>query len=334
MTLENWEDIKEEFKQGSLIVGNGFSIGINDKFAYESLQEEAKKESLSENLCNLAEELRTGTNFELLLRQLYTTKIVNEKLDLDTEGKVECNYAELRSALITTIKAIHCEHSDVDCELRKRIDFLKHFNTVFSLSYDLLVYWIINLNNRIADNNEDKAQKTIKDCFDREVFSYDDWEKYRKPYLKEEDRTLVFYPHGALHLLQTEDGSVKKIVTGESRLLEAIEQHWQNNVPLFVSEGDSEEKSRSILGNRYLQTIYHQIFPNSLKKGKQVIFGWEMSEFDEHLIKIIISAKPRKIAIGIHIGNETLKPKMENKLRPLVINDTCLKFFSIDQSFC
>ena len=55
-----------------------------------------------------------------------------------------------------------------------------------------------------------------------------------------------------------------------------------------------------------------------------------MSEFDEHLIKIIISAKPRKIAIGIHIGNETLKPKMENKLRPLVINDTCLKFFSID----
>ncbi len=37
MTLENWEDIKEEFKQGSLIVGNGFSIGINDKFAYESL---------------------------------------------------------------------------------------------------------------------------------------------------------------------------------------------------------------------------------------------------------------------------------------------------------
>lgn len=65
-----------------------------------------------------------------------------------------------------------------------------------------------------------------------------------------------------------------------------------------------------------------------------MIFGWEMSEFDEHLIKIIISAKPKKIAIGIHIGNETLKPKMENKLRPLVINDTCLKFFSIDQSFC
>ena len=64
----------------------------------------------------------------------------------------------MRTALIDTIKEIDCEYSAVEDDLKTRIAFLKQFNTVFSLSYDLLVYWIINLNNRIEDDLFENAK--------------------------------------------------------------------------------------------------------------------------------------------------------------------------------
>ena len=308
MTLENWVDIKDEFQQATLILGNGFSIGIYDKFKYDSLWDEAKKEPtcgetrkyLTKDLCSLANKLETGTNFELLLRQLYTAKIVNEKFTLETK-KIEKNYVDLRAALINTIKEIHCEHSEVEDDLNKRIDFLKQFKTVFSLSYDLLVYWIINLNNR-----KEKAEQTIKDCFDKKFFCYN-WEKYSVSFSNETTpRTLVFFPHGALHLLQTANGVVEKIKSEPlNDLLKTIEDAWLNDEdtkhPLFVAEGDYNEKLRAIQSNVYLNTVYEQILPKSINDNhKLVIFGWKMTDLDKHLIKKITSSKPKEIAIGIH----------------------------------
>ena len=344
MTLENWVDIKDEFQQATLILGNGFSIGIYDKFKYDSLWDEAKKEPncgetrkyLTKDLCSLADKLETGTNFELLLRQLYTAKIVNEKFELETK-KIEKNYVALRTALIDTIKEIHCEHSEVIDDLSKRIDFLKQFKTVFSLSYDLLVYWIINLNNR-----KEQAEQTIKDCFDKECFCYDDWKKYREPYTNQKTRTLVFYPHGALHLLQTANGVVKKIKSERSpTLLQSIEDAWLDDEdkkhPLFVAEGDHNEKLRAIQSNVYLNTVYEQILPKSINDDhKLVIFGWAMSDLDKHLIKKITSSKPKEIAIGIHhqIENKEgeIKRIKEHFWKPEK-EEANIKFFEIGKNF-
>ena len=354
MTLYEWNNIKKDFQQATLILGNGFSIGIYEKFLYNSLWEEAKKqppcdktrEPLTEELCSLAEELNTGTNFELLLRQLYTAKVVNEKLKLDAEHIVECNYDKLRNALIETIQEIHCEHNEAKCELSKRIDFLKQFNTVFSLSYDLLVYWIINLNNQIEEILFEKAkpeyyhkQKTLKDCWDKDGFNYDDWAKYREPFPNEKNRTLVFFPHGALHLVQTENGVVEKIKsTKDSDLLSIIERVWLNDSdkkhPLFVAEGNQHEKLRAIQSNTYLNTVYQQILPSSIKDNKLVIFGWAMSDVDEHLIQKITSSKPTEIAIGIHhLCDKEECNRISSQLRNLNLNNCALKFFEIDNDF-
>ena len=354
MALGKWEHIKDEFQQSTLILGNGFSIGIYDKFKYDSLWDEAKKkptcgkkrEPLTEELCSVATQLGTGTNFELLLRQLYTAKIVNEELGLDTEGKVKDNYANLRTALIDTIKEIHCEHSDIKDDLIKRIDFLKQFNTVFSLSYDLLVYWIINLNNQIEEIRFEKAkpeyyhrQKTLKDCWDKDGFNYDDWAKYRERFTNENNRTLVFFPHGALHLVQTENGVVEKIKQNKhSDLLDEITKTWLNDSdkkhPLFVAEGTSDKKMFSIEKNAYLHTVYHQALPKSIKNGNLVIFGWAMSDFDKHLISKITSSEPNEIAIGIHhlCDNEEEEcNRISSQLGNL--NNGALKFFEIDKHF-
>lgn len=356
MKLGKWEDIKDEFKQATLILGNGFSIGIYEKFKYDSLWNEAKnepacgetREPLSKELCSLAEELNTGTNFELLLRQLYTAKVVNEKLKLDAEHIVECNYDKLRNALIETIQEIHCEHNEAKCELIKRIDFLKQFNTVFSLSYDLLVYWIINLNNQIEEILFEKAkpeyyhkQRTLKDCWDKDGFNYDDWAKYREPFTYEKNRTLVFFPHGALHLVQTENGVVEKIKsTKDSDLLSRIEEVWRNDSdkkhPLFVAEGNQYEKLRAIQSNAYLHTVYHQILPSSIKGKKLVIFGWAMSDFDKHLINKITSSEPTKIAIGIHhtvCNKEDECKRINSQLTSLKLKEGAIKFFEIGENF-
>ena len=361
MTLENWVDIKDEFQQATLILGNGFSIGIYDKFKYDSLWDEAKKEPtcgetreyLTEDLCSLAAKLNTGTNFELLLRQLYTAKIVNEKFELETE-KIEKNYAALSTALINTIKEIHCEYSAVEDDLKTRIAFLKQFNTVFSLSYDLLVYWMINLNNRIEDDLFKNAkpehydmQKTLKDCWDENGFSYDKWEVYRDCYTnpKENSRTLVFFPHGALHLVQTENGVVKKVTRNEdSCLLTQITNTWLNNKkkrhPLFVAEGDHNEKLRAIQSNAYLNTVYQQILPKSINDyHKLVIFGWAMSDLDKHLIKKITSSKPKEIAIGIHHKIENKEDEIKRikkqfeEFEKLEKEKANKKFFEIGEDF-
>jgi len=362
MTLSNWLDIKFKYKRATLILGNGFSIGIHDKFKYDSLWDEAKKEPtcgetreyLTEDLCSLAAKLQTGTNFELLLRQLYTAKIVNEKFELETE-KIEKNYVALRTALINTIKEIHCEYSAVEDDLKTRIAFLKQFNTVFSLSYDLLVYWIINLNNRIEDDFFKEAkpvyydkQKTLKDCWGENGFSYDNWELYRICYEKpkEKSRTLVFFPHGALHLVQTETGVVEKVIrTEDSCLLTQITNTWLNNEkkrhPLCVAEGDHNEKLRAIQSNAYLNTVYQQILPKSINNNRKlVIFGWAMSEFDQHLIKKIASCGPEEIAIGIHhqIENkeaeiESIKKRLKKQFVKFEKEETNIEFFEIGEDF-
>lgn len=339
MELEKWGDIKDDFQESTLILGNGFSIGIYDKFKYDSLWNEAKKkptcgetrEPLTEELCSVATQLGTGTNFELLLRQLYTAKIVNEELGLDTEGKVEDNYANLRTALIDTIKEIHCDLNDVQFKLHQRIVFLKQFNTVFSLSYDLLIYWIINLNSN--------TQQLFGDGFLNGVFDYDGWETFRERMNKP---TLIYSPHGALHLVQDKNGEVKKIQrTGSNPLLSQITNAWlddQKKVhPLFVAEGTSDEKLRAIQSNAYLHTVYHQVFPKSIKNAKLVIFGWAMSDkFDKHLINKITSSEPTKIAIGIHhtvCNKEDECKRINSQLTSLKLKEGAIKFFEIGENF-
>ena len=336
MELGKWGDIKDDFQESTLILGNGFSIGIYDKFKYDSLWNEAKnepacgetKEPLSKELCSLAKELGTGTNFELLLRQLYTAKVVNEKLKLDAEHVIKCNYAKLRNALIDTIKEIHCDLNDVQCKLHQRIVFLKQFNTVFSLSYDLLIYWIINLNT--------ETQQLFGDGFLNGVFDYDRWETFRERMNKP---TLIYSPHGALHLVQDKNGEVKKIQrTGSNSLLSQITNAWlddQNKVhPLFVAEGTSNEKLRAIQSNAYLNTVYQQILPKSIKDDcNLVIFGWAMKRLDQHLIKKIASSEPKNIAIGIHhlCDKEDECRRISSQLGNL--NNCALKFFEIEEDF-
>ena len=149
----------------------------------------------------MARRLKTGANFDLLLRQLWTAEIVDNHFGIDAR-EIKDAYTELRKGLIKAVRKIHCSHDTVIDDLRKVHPFFKKFKTIFSLNYDLLVYWAI------MATNDTKNDQMFKDCFRYGVFDKD-WKKFRNKYQSETARILVSYPHGTLQFVQDKNG-IKK----------------------------------------------------------------------------------------------------------------------------
>ncbi|CDQ41548.1 MULTISPECIES: DUF4917 family protein [Virgibacillus] len=71
-----------------------------------------------------------------------------------------------------------------------------------------------------------------------------------------------------------------------------------NNIPLYVSEGNWEDKSDQIESNKYLRFCY-----KSLRKidGHLTIFGHSLDESaDKHIVDAINESNVEVIAFGIH----------------------------------
>ena len=295
MTLRQWNDISEEFTD-ALILGNGASVAINDAFRYSSVWEAGVKAGeISDTLQVLSKQLKTGAKFELLLRQLLTAKTVDGVFKIDATA-INNSYVDLRSALIKTVRDIHCTRNEAEDALTKAIPFLQNFQTIFSLNYDLLIYWAMMMSNNAQTNHR------FKDCFNSGYFE-EDWEDYRGSYRGEKSTTLVFFPHGALQFTQSNNDIEKKLGATNSpeALLEHVLHLWGRTsaFPLFVTEGDSSEKMHSIQRSKYLSTVYYDVLPES--GSTLVIYGWSMDEtVDGHLLEQIGKAKYKKLAIAVH----------------------------------
>ena len=96
-------------------------------------------------------------------------------------------------------------------------EFMKRFETVLSLNYDLLVYWAMLKGN-------DEYGNWFKDGFIDEGRFDNDYEVLREP-LGAERATLVFYPHGNLILATDLIGDeVKLSRSGEKYVLDDSSQ--------------------------------------------------------------------------------------------------------------
>ena len=322
MNLKKWDDIKEEFCH-ALIIGNGASIAMDKCFDYRRLWTKAVKSgAIKSNLDALSKDLKTGTNFESLLRQLLIAGTVNKGLGIkDKSSTIKGSYDKLRKALIDTVRDIHCSHNDVVGDLPKAADFLKHFKTVFSLNYDLLIYWaIMHGNNRTI----------LKDCFNKGSFT-DDWTGWRI-----NNRTLVFYPHGGLQFARWSDDTETKLDTTTSavNLLAHVLKTWrQKSVePLVVTEGGSKQKMRSIKRSNYLSTVYRDILPTS--GPTLVIYGWSINKkLDGHLLRQIQKGGYKKVAVAVHRpSTRNIKEFMTRAKKNIGIKN--ITFFDAESAGC
>jgi hypothetical protein len=309
--IYQWNEIKERFTE-ALLLGNGASMAIHRGFGYASLFEAAQENSfITPEVAGVFAAF--GINdFELVLRRLWQAKVVNETLGI-AAGRVEEAYVQVRTALIQTVRQVHISHDDAAVHLKPIYTFMQGFQTVVSLNYDLIVYWA-------AMQSRDALGNWFKDCFVNGIFT-DDWESMRKPYGRAAGATLFFYPHGNLALARAIDDEEGKLPARGQDLLSRVLEVWESGeaVPLFVCEGTSEHKVKSIKSSPYLQRVNREVIPNI--DHSLVIYGWGLAEQEQHILNSLKQSRCERVAVSVYGGNQEYMRHAEQTLHGIGVTE-------------
>nr|WP_176042992.1 DUF4917 family protein [Burkholderia stabilis] len=212
--VSQWTEIAAQYHRGTIVLGNGASIAVSPRFAYGSLLEHAQDNGLLTDDVGRLFDFFDTRDFELVLRLVWQATNINKSLEIP-DDRTRAAYLHVRDCLIQAVRAVHPEHGEMQAHLPLMYRFLKSFDTVLSLNYDLLVYWTMTYGLGVLDDH------AFKDCFLRNARFDDDWQRFRQPY-RERTNTLVFYPHGSLALCRDAVEQEFKVHAGADGLLEAI----------------------------------------------------------------------------------------------------------------
>lgn len=316
MPIHAWEDIQDRFTH-ALLIGNGASISIDNNFHYKSIYEESIRiGALPRSAARVFTSLKT-TDFENVLHAL---SISIETIRCTTSHTRTINKMmricqNIKTALIKTINYTHATaRTRYENYSNCIINFFSHFDTIFSLNYDIIPYWSI-----MDARNRNGCASPFKDCFNSGVFTQN-WSHLRQPLQHCNKSTLIFYPHGQLSLITNRDGTEEKIssANNESLLTTVAKKINKPGVrPLFVSEGSSRQKLLAISRSAYLLNVYNIALQE--RKESIAIFGWSISEKDDHIMDAIALSGVQRIAISVHHGTdvamEASRAALENRIR-------------------
>lgn len=327
--IRQWNDIADQFTDG-LLLGNGASIAVDRRFNYQSLFTAASDARLlTPQVQDIFRRFNNSTDFEYVLRKLWQAQLVNEALEVEA-GVVEEAYEQVRLALIETVRATHVTRAEVLDQLTPIYQFMKRFKTVLSLNYDLIVYWAAMLGNEALPGTHCFKDGLIRGVLDS------DWPRLRRPLRANQTVTMFFYPHGNLVLVRTPTQLERKVQAHEGAdLLEGIFAEWQrdNVIPIFVSEGTSQQKCEAIRASSYLSDIYFNAV-NDIGDSL-VIYGWSMGEQEQHILDQIKRAEPNRVAISVYTGDSQHlqnAQQIEDRLNQLGIQDVV--FFDSRSAGC
>lgn len=278
-----------------LLLGNGFSIACRPNiFVYKKLFEQADFGQLSPTAKQVFDALHTQ-DFERVikvLRDTYTAARVYGGTSDATLTQMVADADGLRELLVQTIARSHPawpgEIDDEEFQACKT--FLAHFNNIYTLNYDLLLYWTVM---HLAEGEMPTSDDGFRKPEDDPEASYVVWEPSNS-----RGQTLWFL-HGALHLFDT-GLEVQKYTwcnTGE-RLIDQIRNALQHDYfPIFVSEGSSNEKMERIRHNDYLAKAYRSFCEIG---GALFIYGHSLADNDAHFLKRIEKGKIAQLYVGIY----------------------------------
>ncbi|HGJ5860349.1 MAG TPA: DUF4917 family protein [Arsenophonus nasoniae] len=329
--IYDWNVIAQDFVDGNgaLLIGNGASRAVNPNFEYRSLFKWAKDKSrMNADVQKLFTFFDTE-DFELVLRLVWQTTNINQALGI-SDNKTRDAYLHVRNCLIEVVREIHPDYQEVAEQTISTIySFIKQFRTVLSLNYDLILYWAVMYGRDRRDGHK------VKDCFKEGSF-IDNWSDWRKTNNSFANTTLVFYPHGNLMLCRDKIESEYKITIRreDNNLLQSILEQWktENYVPLFVSEGTAAQKINAIKSSNYLNTVYREVLTDLGKK--LVIYGWAISEQDQHILDRIKLSKPEKVAVSVYGNDQVYCNKVEQIIKDKFGVNTEIVFYKSDSSGC
>jgi hypothetical protein len=322
MQVKNWSDISNEFRD-TLVLGNGASIAIDQRFDYRSLLEKGRELGLITPQVQKIFNYLKAEDFEEVLLILGFVRNINKNLEIKEETTTNA-YGEIREALIKTILKIHPEHGVVKPYFPAMREFLRHFRRIISLCYDLTLYW------SIGDDI-----KHFADGFGNGGLFVGNWPD---GWMQRNSYTSIFYPHGNLFLVTDSDGKPKKIKRDAgSDLRTEITKAWNHCTPLFVCEGDWSQKLKAIRNSNYLLKVYDEWIPRA--KETLAIYGWSLNN-DDHIIKQLCESKGlKKIAVSVHQHTlpkpfDGYRDEIEQKIKGLNPNIQEILFYDSESPAC
>lgn len=274
-----WPDLKTSCDCTGLLVGNGASRAVWRNFAYDSLFERAQRvrnKPLGQTDLALFKSMGTN-NFEQVLSALNTTVKVNAALAISSSSPLNRYYA-IKEALIHAVRSVHIPWKLVQpTTLQALNDELRNYRSIYSTNYDLLNYWAIMHNPDgfkdlfWADSGFDVSNTVTQG-------------------------TRILYLHGGLHLIKNLDGSTRKRSAAGSTLLDGFAINTPGDVPLFVSEGNAQDKLSAIRDSDYLTWCYGELASHD---GALCIFGHSMGAEDQHIVHAIQQAGIKTLAVSV-----------------------------------
>ncbi len=255
MTFGEALEASKDASRRHLLLGNGFSIACRPNiFVYQRLFEQADFSALSPHVKKVFEVLATN-DFERVIKLLRDVARIASLYGIDpaTVRYLHEDSYKLKELLVSTIAKTHPERpSDITAaEYTACKAFLDNFDDVYTLNYDLLLYWT-SMHAEGAFRHDDGFRTSQSDIDQGIESSYVVWE----PGTSHEQN--MWFLHGALHVFDsgTEIQKYTWVRTG-IRLIEQTRAALSNDLfPVFVAEGTSMEKLERIRHCDYLAKAY------------------------------------------------------------------------------
>lgn len=294
-----YEWLTEGYKPGkggtdspAFVLGNGFSIAFDPTiFSYAALRMRAVSDGLISDLAGRFFDGMRTVDFEVVIKSLLDASralriIRNDTTDSEAAA-LEQEAAGLKETLARTLAGLHPDrpHEITDDAYLRVYNFIARFHRVYTLNYDLLLYWTVMRGGELSPDVRWRADDGFRENLPDETFvSWDDLHASR-------DQTIR-YIHGALHLFWG-DGLLRKLTysrTGDALLDQIRAELNAGRFRLYVAEGSSAEKMARIDTSLYLGEGLKSLA--NLSRGV-LTYGLSFSANDEHLLSSRSSSRGR-----------------------------------------
>lgn len=311
----------------NLLLGNGFSRAYDEnRFSFTSLLDSAVEQGIVKENSSIRKVFleKDTSDFEEVIKILeLSSSIINiykpqDKQFEEFSNELKKDSEDLKHFLIKIITNNHPDKSTsvLPDELKNAVNFLMPYKSVYTLNYDLLLYWVTETMREMIDKGECKSRKAFTDGFGEPSVKdceYVEFNNHRWG-------NSCFFLHGALHIFDAKDRIIKKtfLRTGKSLKEQIRDEMKKGYYPIFVSEGDSEQKKTKIIHNAYLNHCYKSFAQIG---GDLVVFGTVLKQGDQHIRDAILKNKTKRIFFGVsslekgkkELGEFIIKAEEQNK---------------------
>jgi len=308
-------DAASRHSRRHVLLGNGFSIAWRpDTFLYGRLLDEANFDGLTID-ADAIFGLCGTSDFERVIRLLRSSAEVLGVYDSTDPAFADRLHADadcVKEALAQVLTRRHPDRVDsvTPAEYASARRFLEPFDHIFTVSYDLLLYWTLLQDEIDPPVRNDDGFRTDPNDPDADWVI---WDLFSAP------TQTTYYLHGGLHLFDA-GAELRKLTYKRTGipLVEQIRAAMDDGLyPRVVTEGTSEEKLAAIQHSAYLHRGLRSL---ATCGGALFVHGHSLDDNDAHILRAITKGKYRALYVSLH-GDPTAAANLAIQRRAHALAD-------------